>query len=92
MKTTQQFKFIAAKFTADEAKEILSDLLNHKIRFHTMKNFSNEERFGKPIKGSQKRIEELKKSRDKILQMVTYAAETNTSLKVESTITIALEA
>lgn len=91
MKAKQPIKFIEGKFSPEEAKEILVDLLNHKIRFHSLKNFSFEERFGKPVEGSQKRIEDLKASREKIILVIQQAKDNNTNLRIESSINIAFE-
>ncbi len=91
MKAKQPIKFIEGKFSPEEAKEVLVDLLNHKINFHSLKNFSSEERFGKPVEGSQKRIEELKESREKIIVLIKQAVDKNTNLRIESYINIAFE-
>ena len=91
MKAKQPIKFIEGKFSPQEAKEVLVDLINHKINFHSMINFSSEERFGKPVEGSQKRIEELKLSGEKIILLIQQAVDDNTSLRIESSINIAFE-
>lgn len=88
MKTNQSIRFIEGKFSPEDAKEILTDLINHKIRFHTLKNFSYEERFGKPVEGSQKRIEELVASREKVILLIQQAVDNNTNLSIESSINI----
>ena len=91
MKAKQAIKFIEGKFSPEDAKEILTDLINHKIHFHSLKNFSYEERFGKPVEGSKKRIEELKKSREKIILIIQQATDNNTNLRMESSINITFE-
>ncbi|CAN5222960.1 hypothetical protein BH11BAC5_BH11BAC5_17770 [soil metagenome] len=91
MKANQHIKFIEGKFCPEEAKELLVNLINNKIQFHTMKNFSSEERFGKPVEGSQKRITELKESREKIILMIRQAVDEKAHLRIESAINIALE-
>lgn len=91
MKANQSIKFIEGKFSPNEAREILTELLNHKINFHSLKNFSYEERFGKPVKGSQKRIAELKKSREKLILLVQQALDNEVNLRIESSINIVME-
>lgn len=91
MKAKQPIKFIEGKFSPEEAKEVLVDLINHKINFHSLKNFSSEERFGKPVEESQKRIEELKESREKIILLIQQAVDKNANLRIESSINIAFE-
>ncbi|CAN5792595.1 hypothetical protein BH11BAC3_BH11BAC3_40230 [soil metagenome] len=87
----KDIKFIDGKFSPEDAKEILVNLMNHKIRFHSMKNFSSEERFGKPVEGSQKRIDELKASREKIILLIQQAVDDKSDLRIESSINIAFE-
>jgi polyhydroxyalkanoate synthesis regulator phasin len=87
----QSIKFIDGKFNPEEAKEILVDLLNNKINFHSLKNFSAEERFGKPIEGSKKRIEELRSAKEKIEVIIKKALVDNTNLRIESSINIGFE-
>jgi hypothetical protein len=91
MKAKYPIKFIEGKFSPDDAKEILIDLINYKIHFHSLKNFSYEECFGKPVEGSQKRIEELKATREKIILLIQQAIDNNTNLRIESSIHIAFE-
>ena len=91
METQQQIKFIQGKFDPEDAKEILTHLVSHKIHFHTMKNFSSLERFGVEVEGSQKRIAQLKEAREQIASIIQHAADNNYVLNVESTINISFE-
>lgn len=91
MKVTQNINFINGIFGPNDAKEILVDLLNHKIEFHSMRNFSSEERFGKPNEESCKRMKELKESREKILLIIQQSVDQDTNLKIESSINITFE-
>lgn len=88
MPAKQSLKFIGGVFAPDEAKEILLDLINHKLQFHSLKNFSAEERFGKPIASSVKRIAELKVIKEKVLSLTIQAKEDALHLKIDSTIDI----
>jgi hypothetical protein len=91
MKKTETIKLLKGKFSPGDAKEILITLITHKINFHQMKNFSLEERFGKPEKRSEKRITELKKSRDRAREIIDAAIENGYSLHIDSSIKIKLE-
>lgn len=91
MSVEKKIKFIKGKFSPEAAKEVLLNLLNQKIQFHSLQNFSSEERFGKPVPGSQKRIEELKEAKEKVVSITDKAARENLSLKVDSIIHISLE-
>ena len=68
MKIKEPIKLIEGKFSPEDAKEVLLELINHKINFHYLKNFSSEERFGQSIEGSKKRIEYLKEAKRKLLK------------------------
>lgn len=62
-----QFNLLKGTFNGQDAKEILITLFNDKIQYHRLKNFSHEERFGKPDAHAVERIPELKKSSDDIV-------------------------
>ena len=68
MKIKEPIKLIEGKFSPEDAKEVLLELINHKINFHSLKNFSSEERFSQTIEGSKKRIEYLKEAKRKLLK------------------------
>ncbi len=54
-----KFMLIDGKFTAEEAKEVLGNLLDFKIQFHNKENFSGEIRKGVKNQQSLARIESL---------------------------------
>ena len=91
MKIKEPIKLIEGKFSPEDAKEVLLELINHKINFHSLKNFSSEERFGQSLEGSKKRIEYLKDAKTKIIELIGKAKQTNSYLKLESTINISFE-
>jgi len=68
---------IDGNFDPDEAKELLSFLLNDKIHFHQMKNFSSTERFGKQDQKSLKRIAELKEGNNDLLELISKVESEN---------------
>jgi len=71
-------------FDPDEAKELLSSLLNDKIHFHQMKNFSSTERFGKQDQKSLKRIAELKEGNIDLLELISKAESENKILSISA--------
>ncbi|WP_347159078.1 hypothetical protein [Pontibacter chitinilyticus] len=85
-------KFIKGRFTPEDAKEILLDVISRKINFHNLKDFSSHIRFNKPDVDSRSRVEELKAARELILAITEEAVALNSNLIVESTINIMLEA
>ncbi|MCC9020590.1 MULTISPECIES: hypothetical protein [Flavobacterium] len=91
MKNTQKIQLIKGDFTNDEAKEILLNLINAKINFHNLKNFSDDERSGKQDEISLKRITELTESQEVISQIINHATKENLKIKIESDIFLTVE-
>jgi hypothetical protein len=81
-------KLISGEFNTEEAREILLNLIDSKIKFHTLKNFSAEERFGKKDPSSIKRLAELKELRAEILRLLINNEGGDFVYKISSTIKI----
>ena len=90
MKNKKKITFIEGYFTYDEANEILNNIFSSKINFHTMKNWSSQERFGKDDEIAQKRIPALKNEMKKIEEILSEAKAKNKKLVVSSDIKISL--
>lgn len=90
MKNKKKLTFIEGDFTYDEAKEILINIFSSKINFHTIKNWSSQERFGKDDEIAQKRIPALKNEMKKIEGILSEAKAKNKKLLVSSDIKISL--
>jgi len=90
MKNKKKLTFIEGDFTYDEAKEILINIFSSKINFHTLKNWSSQERFGKDDEIAQKRIPALKNEMKKIEGILSEAKAKNKKLLVSSDIKISL--
>lgn len=88
MNTQENVTLVKGVFTPEEAKEVLLTLLNHKINFYRMKNFSSEERFGKADTGSTKRLSELYESRSQVVSLLANAASLGYKLEINSLINI----
>lgn len=73
--TKETIQLIDGDFSVHDAQEILMDLINHKIRFHQLKNISWEERFGEPNQHSQKRLKELMKDRDLLSAVIDFCEQ-----------------
>lgn len=67
MYKTETVNLINGTFAPEEAKELLLELLNSKINFHSRKNWSSQERFGKPELVSKQKMEYLAEARNKII-------------------------
>lgn len=71
MKKTETIDLIRGSFAPSEARDILLDLLNSKINFHNLKNWSSRERFGKPDPDSEQRLKHLQASRSKVNTLIS---------------------
>jgi hypothetical protein len=59
MNDQQRFKLIDGTFSATDAAHILLSLVKSKMDFHNLEKLSNEERFGRDLAHSERRLAEL---------------------------------
>jgi hypothetical protein len=85
-----QFKLVEGQYTPLEAKEILLGLINSKINFHQLENFSNEIRFSESTAHSKIRIELLTNASENITDLIAYSIPNDMEFKIEGTIQISL--
>ncbi|WP_020604161.1 hypothetical protein [Spirosoma spitsbergense] len=90
MNKIEKLNLIEGNFSKEEAREILMSIFSSKINFHRLKNFSSQERYGKQDETAQKRLPELKKEIEKVLQIVSEAKSKNKRLLITSEIVIQL--
>lgn len=83
-----EFTLIEGVFTPEEAKEVLLNLIEYKIQFHHRKNFSSEIKSGQQDEHSLRRMEELKKTKQKIQEMLNSKDNEDVHLSITSLITI----
>lgn len=88
MKKIEKLKLIEGDFSYEEAKEILMNIFSAKIKYHEMKNYSSQERFGKDDETAKIRIPELEKEIDKVKNLVLDAASNNNRLIITSEIIV----
>jgi hypothetical protein len=91
MNHNYNFKLIDGTFNSSEASLILFNLISSKIDFHTLENFSSQERFGKELPESQSRIRALKEVREDLKKMFNVAEKEEVKLKIESFVKINIE-
>ena len=91
MKKTETIELIKGTFTPDHAREILLQLLDSKINFHNLKNWSSRERLGKPDAYSEQRLGHLKESRKKVQALVSKSIDEEKTVTINSTIEINIE-
>lgn len=85
-------KLIQGNFSPNEAREILLNMVDSKINFHKIKSLSSLVRSNQPNKESEQRIKELKEAREQILGLISTAKEQDSTLRIDSTINVSLEA
>jgi len=79
---------IDGKFQAHDARDILLSLINFKIDYHQVKNFSNKLRTGSDIDADSLRVVQLKNTREQVIRIIEQAAASGQSLKIRSEIVI----
>lgn len=91
MKKTEIIELIKGSFKPNEAQEILLQLLNSKINFHNLKNWSSQERFGKPDDYSEQRLISLEEARKKVQNLLSKLINGEKTITINSTIEINIE-
>lgn len=86
MSTKQAYKLIDGTFSAINARTVLHALISSKIGFHRLDKFSHEERFGKDINQSERRINELIQLYDDIEAATMYANKHSKAIQINGTL------
>lgn len=86
----KNIKLIDGTFEPVEAIRVLSGVLNSKINFHKLEDFSNHIRFDGAISNSKKRIDELQKSQQELFILMEYAKNNGKKIYIKSDIRIEL--
>lgn len=87
----KNYCLISGSFSPDAARQVLMSLINHKINFHQLNDWSHRERFGQDNPAAVKRVEELGQAREDIAQLLEEAAAMGLKLRIRSDIEIELE-
>jgi hypothetical protein len=76
MKVLNDFKLVDGVYNLQEVKEIVLTLLDDKIKFHQLKDFSDSERLGKTDDShSKKRLKDLKNSKSNLIKIINDLSE-----------------
>lgn len=84
------FQLIEGIFSSKESREILQNIFKSKIQFHTLKNFSSQERFGKVDAIAVTRIPHLTKSLSDILTIIDEAEKKGALVEIKSEVVISI--
>jgi hypothetical protein len=90
MDITQTLKLIDGDFSTSDAARILLSLVNSKIAFHTVTLLSEQERFGRDVANSERRLLELKQLRETVQSICRSASEAGQRFYVKGWIEITL--
>jgi hypothetical protein len=91
MSNNKEYKLIDGTFSAEDADQILTALLNYKIDYHNREDFSKHIRFNRDIEHSKKRIQELTETKKAVKDLIANTESNKFNLVINSTITIRLE-
>lgn len=91
MENEQIFKLIDGVFTPEEAAKVLTTLINSKIDYHNLEDFSNHIRFNKDLAHSKKRVVELTEAKETIKNLLEAATANGLNLVLKSTIEISFK-
>lgn len=88
MKKEYQFKLVEGQFDPMEAGKVLFSLINSKINYHILEQFSNEIRFNQIHLHSNKRKETLQEATVYIKELIKEADSNNMDLCINGVIQI----
>lgn len=84
----KDFDLIRGEYTAEDAQEILNNLITHKIHFHERKSFSSQIRYGHTDEKSLSRVKQLQHNRELINEIINEANSLNKNIRITSKITV----
>ena len=87
---TRDYKLISGVFSPEDAQQVLLSLIDFKIRFHRLKNWSQEERTGTTDISAELRIAELTRSKAELSALIEQVMESDQQLSVNCDISINL--
>ena len=89
MKDKQHFQLIDGTFTPSEASRVLLSLVQRKMDYHRLEQFSNEVRLNQDPSHSEKRLQDLAKLENALKELFASAADAKQNLKINGWIEIA---
>lgn len=85
---TRDYKLISGVFSPEDAQQVLLSLIDYKIRFHQLKNWSQEERLGATDISAELRIAELSRTKADLGALIQQLMESEAPLSVSCNISI----
>ena len=84
----KEFKLIESTFTPEEANAVLTNIINSKINYHNLDDFSNFVRADRNIEHSKRRVSELNETKKALKSFIDLANENGYNLLIKSSIAI----
>lgn len=91
MKNEQGFKLIDGVFTPEEVGKVITALIDSKINYHNLEDFSNHIRFNNDLSYSKIRVGELIEAKVNITNLLEVAKAKGVNLVVNSMINISFD-
>jgi hypothetical protein len=85
---TRDYKLISGEFSPEDAQQVLLSLIDFKIRFHQLKNWSQEERTGTTDTSAELRIAELTRTKADLSALIEQMMASDRELSVNCDISI----
>lgn len=86
MANHNNFTLIQGTFLPKECRELLFSIYKNKIRFHRLKNFSSQERFGKDDEKALQRMNQLKETLTSIFEVIEKAEKNEKIVEINAEI------
>lgn len=83
MSENLDFKLVKGFFSPEGAKTVVNSLINSKINFHNLEDFSNSIRFNTNVAYSKTRIKELNEIKSKLNEIIAAAAHDGKEIELK---------
>jgi len=91
VESKNEIKLIDGVFTPNEAKSIIVTMIDNKIKYHKLDDFSYHIRKNRHPHHSEQRIAELVDTKNELRNWIDTVQQYSTQLKIKGTITIELD-
>ena len=89
--TTHQFALIDSTYSAYDAREVITSLINDKIWFLNIQILSLQERYGQNTEHLENRVRELEVNRREMIDLLTKATTEDALVEVSSLVNVTVK-
>lgn len=86
-----QIKLIDSTYTVEDANEMLTSLIRDKIKFLNIKTLSENLRFGSNLEHLEKRIQELKEEKNRLMELFNDPDLRDSEIEIECSINLKIK-